>query len=285
VDRLWSACAIVECAMAPKLTVGPPSEPVSHRYLRSPEPVYFPVSEQVPETTFHLERRGALYESVKRAIAATATVGSDQFLYWDPTSAKKCLAPDLFVRLDEPHRPILSWKTWHRGAPHLGVEIVSDSDRAGIDWDEKLARYRAAGIAEVVRFDPEDGEEPIRVWDLISGDLVERAPEDPRLLFCETLRLWWTVVQDPEIGPMLRLARDREGRDLLPTPAEEARDAEARVRAESKKARAESKKAREAEARAREESKKAREATVRLEAEVAALRAKLAGGAGKRRKQ
>jgi hypothetical protein len=56
-------------------------------------------------------------------------------------------------------------------------------------------------------------------------------------------------VDDAQIGPMLRLSRDREGHDLLPTPDE----AEA----------------------------KAREANGRLQAEVDALRAELARATGK----
>ena len=42
-----------------------------HRYLRAPEPVYFPDTEEVPETNENLERRIALYCSLKQALAAT----------------------------------------------------------------------------------------------------------------------------------------------------------------------------------------------------------------------
>jgi len=214
-----------------------------HRYLRAPEPVYFPESEEVPETNENLERRLALYQSLKLEIAASATIGSDQFVYWDPTTAKKRLAPDVFVRLDRRHRPFRVWKIWERGAPDLGVEIISTADEGEPDWDEKLARYRAAGVGEVVRFDAEDDETPLRVWDMISGDLVERSQDDPDLRRCEALDRWWVIVNDEAIGPMLRLARDREGRELLPTPDEQA-------------------------AKAREENE-------RLQAEMAALRAQL----------
>jgi len=228
-----------------------------HRYLRAPEPVYFPVSEEVPETNENLERRVALYQSLKLEVAASATIGSDQFVYWDPTTAKKCLAPDVFVRLGARHQPFRAWKVWERGAPDLGVEIVSAADETELDWNEKLARYRAAGVGEVVRFDAEDEERPLRVWDAVSGDLVERSPNDPHLLRCEALDLWWVIVKHEAIGPMLRLARDPEGRDLLPTPDEQAA------------------KAREGEAKARQSEAKAREENERLQAEMAALRAQL----------
>jgi Putative restriction endonuclease len=248
------------------------ASPDEHRYLRTPTPVYFPVSEEVPETKHHLLRRTALYQCIVREVAASATIGSDQFVYWDPTTSRKRLAPDVFVRLGVPDRAFRSWKIWERGAPDLGVEIVSDSDEGEPDWDEKLARYRAAGVREVVRFAPESPEEPVRVWDAIGGDLVERAPDDPRLHRCETLGLWWTVVTDVEIGAMLRLARDREGRDLLPTPDEFAAAALAsseEARRAEVKARKETEKARKAEAKARETSE-------RLAAELRELRAQLA---------
>jgi hypothetical protein len=245
---------------------GEPRPRPRHRYRRPPEPVYFPASEKVPETKHHMKRRSALAESLEREIGASATIGSDQFVYWDPTTSKKRLAPDVFVRLGVPDHAFETWKIWERGAPDLGVEIVSDSDEGEPEWKGKIERYRAAGIGEVVRFFPRNRKRPIRVWDTIGGDLVERAVDDPDLCACEALGLWWTVVEHPKIGLMLRLARDREGRDLVPTPDE----AEA--------------KAREAEARAREAETRAREETVRLEAEVAALRAKLGSTPGKRRK-
>ncbi|WP_437585855.1 Uma2 family endonuclease [Sorangium sp. So ce1000] len=236
-------------------TARPPAAPReqarAHVYSRPPEPVYFPESEEVPETNRHLELRTALYLILKRELSHTATLGSDQFVYWDPTTPKKRLAPDAFVRLGVPHWTFRTWKTWLHGAPDLAVEIVSESDEGEPDWEEKLMRYRAAGIREVVRFHPDDRGRPIRVWDAHDGDLVERAPDDPELRACEALGLWWTVVEDPSVGPMLRLARDRGGHDLLPTPDE----AEA----------------------------KAREANRKLEAEVEALRAELAQAKGKPR--
>jgi len=252
---------------------GSPRLRTQHRYQRPPEPVYFPSTEKVPETKHRLKRRTALFESLERELAASATIGCDQFVYWDPTTSKKRLAPDVFVRLGVPDHVFETWKIWERGAPDLGVEIVSDSDEGEPEWKGKIDRYRAAGIGEVVRFFPKNRKRPIRVWDAIGGDLVERAQDDPDLCACETLGLWWAVVDHPTIGPMLRLARDREGRDLLPTPDEE-----------SVRARADEAQAREAEAQARDESARAREANERLEAEVAALRAQLGSTRKKRPK-
>jgi hypothetical protein len=252
----------------PELSVRMPAEAGrrSHRYLRRPAPLHFPESEEVPETKPSLERRIVLYNSVRRACGAEVTIGSDQFVYYDPTTPTKRLAPDVFVRLGAPDTSFNVWFTWERGAPHLGVEIISTSDSRESVWDEKLERYRTAGICEVVAFDATD-RAPLRVWDLVGGDMVERAQDDPELRWCETLKLWWVTVQDPQFGPMLRLAHDREGSDLLLT------DQEAEV-----KQREEAVRAREAEAKQRAEKE-------RLEAELVALRAQLAGTRARPRKR
>ncbi len=123
------------------------------------------------------------------------------------------------MKLDSKEQNFDSWKTWERGAPDLAVEIVSDSDRSESEWTIKLARYQAAGIFEVVRFDPEEAS-PLRVWDRVNGELIERSPESSTHRECGALGLWW-VVAPSDLGPLLRLAHDREGERLLPTPTEE----------------------------------------------------------------
>jgi Uma2 family endonuclease len=126
-----------------------------------------------------------------------ARTGSDQFVYYDPTSAKKKLAPDAFVKFDVPHATFRVWKTWLRGAPDVAVEVVSDSDEGEEAWETKAERYRAAGIGEVVRFDPDDAERPLRVWDHVDGDLVERARPESGVFECAPLGLFWVVVPHP----------------------------------------------------------------------------------------
>lgn len=190
----------------------------------------------MPETNRHLELRTALYQILKRELAERGTIGSEQFIYYDPTTAKKSLAPDAFVKLGAPHETFRLWKTWLRGAPEVAVEVVSDSDAGEEDWEIKLERYRAAGIGEVVRFDPDSAEQPIRVWDHVDGDLVEREKPDDGVFECGNLGLFWVAVPHPTFTRMLRLARDRAGRDLLPTP-EEAERREAQARREAEQAR------------------------------------------------
>ncbi|MFO0588628.1 MAG: Uma2 family endonuclease [Polyangiaceae bacterium] len=214
-----------------------------YHYVRAPEPIHFPseesLQEAVSETKRHLEARTTLYLLLRNAFAGCA-VGSDQFVYSDAADPRKCLSPDVFVKLDSTAKNFDNWKVWERGAPDLAVEIVSDSDRRDDDWDddwdEEMARYHASGIREVVRFDAASADQPLRVWDRVDGDLMERAPDSALVRECQTLKLHWVIVPS-EYGPQLRLARDREGRDLLPTP-EETRALLGAELAEERKARA-----------------------------------------------
>jgi hypothetical protein len=208
-------------------------------YVRAPRPVHFPSEESpeehVSETKRHLKARTTLFLLLEEALAGAAAVGSEQFVYFDAADPQKCLSPDAFVKLGTREENFETWKVWQRGAPELAVEIVSDSDRSDSDWAAKLGRYQASGIAEVVRFDGEDEEQPLRVWDRIDGDLVERSRNSPALRECVALGLWWAVVPSP-FGPMLRLARDRDGRELLQTPSEDRLQLEEAL-AEERKAR------------------------------------------------
>jgi hypothetical protein len=203
------------------------------RYLRLPAPLCFPVQAEMPETRRHLEQRTALFEIVRDAFGDRVTVGSEQFVYWDPTDPRQCCAPDLFVRLGMPDTRFDSWKVWERGAPELVVEIVSSSDAAEGPWERKLERLRRMGAREIVRFDVQDGERALRIWDVIDGDIVERDPSDPASSRCDTLGVHFCVCEDADLGPTLRLARNPDGRDLLLTPSEARQRAdEARLGAE-----------------------------------------------------
>jgi hypothetical protein len=201
----------------------------ARRYLRVPAPLHFPVEELVPETRRHLDQRTALYEIVQAAFGDRATVGSEQFIYWDPTDPKQCCAPDLFVRLGVPDACFDTWKVWQRGAPELVVEIVSASDAAEGPWESKLERFRRLGAREIVRFDPDDGSRPVRIWDCVDGDVVERDPADPAFGRCDTLDLYFCFQPHAQLGSMLRLARDPGAHDVLPTPQEARQVAERRV--------------------------------------------------------
>jgi len=203
---------------------------VVHRYLREPQPLVFPVDELMPETRRHLEVRTALFQSLKAAFGGTAVIGSEQFVFWDPTDPKARCAPDVMVRLGERDAPFDSWKVWERGAPQLAVEIISASDSTDKPWSAKLERYRKVGLRELVAFDADDPELPLRIWDFADGDLVERDPAARDFHSCGVLGGYWIVKPAPEIGLTLRLARDPEGNDLYPTHEESQKAAEQRIR-------------------------------------------------------
>jgi Uma2 family endonuclease len=221
-------------------------EVAGRKYLKAPVPVHFPSEERVPESGTHQYRREVLRDSTLEALADQALVASDQFLYWDPTDPRRCLAPDLALRLGSAYERISTWKVWERGAPDVAVEIVSDSDRPQPTWDVKLERYRCCGVRELVRFDATNAERPLRVWDLVDGDLVERALDGPRAESL-VLQFWWVLHPDETGVPLLRLARDPEGVDLLPTGLE--RERRGRLAAEAERQRGEAEREREAQAR------------------------------------
>jgi Uma2 family endonuclease len=206
--------------------------------VQGPGPLYFPVEAKVPESKRHYELRTALYQILSLAFGDRAAIGCDQFVYWDPTDPSACLAPDAFVRLEAENDQFDTWKVWERGAPHLAVEIVSHADTGQEPWKKKLAKYRRLGVKELVRFDPEELEAPLEVWDERAGDLVPRRLADPRTTECSVLGLVWVVIDEPLHGIALRL-QTQEAK-LLPTPTELAAEAsEARAREVAARARAE----------------------------------------------
>jgi Uma2 family endonuclease len=175
----------------------------------------------MPETRRHLRLRTGLFEAIHRAFADRASVGSEQFVYWDPTDPAQCCAPDVFVHVGEPDAEFDCWKTWERGAPELAVEIISKSDARDRPWEAKLVRYARLGVAEIVRFDGDDAAQPLRIWDRVDGDLVERDPEGPGFSRCDTLDAFWCVRAGALPGLELRLSRDEAGSDLFLTAEEE----------------------------------------------------------------
>jgi Uma2 family endonuclease len=199
-------------------------------YVRPPVPVHFPDSAEMPETGVHLEVRTALYLLVRDFVGERGAVGSEQFMYWDASDPRPCLAPDLIVRMGATPGPFPTWKVWERGAPHLAVEVVSPSDSNESSWTQKFEGYRKSGVNEIVRFDPADAVQPIRLWDRFDGgDLVERDLEGEHALLCDTLGVYWCVLEDAVLGRVLRLSIDALGQTLVPTTTERERAAAARI--------------------------------------------------------
>lgn len=201
----------------------------SRKYVREPVPVRFPEFAEVPESKRHLKQRTLLYQMLDLAFADRAAVGSDQFVYWDPTDPSQCLAPDVFLRLGVADDDFASWKVWERGAPDVAVEIISQSDARDRDWDDKLQKYRRLGVRELVRFDSEQDPASLRVWNAVDGDLVERTV-DGFAAASECVPGYWIITDDAATGgSVLRLARDADGRELYPCPMDRVRELEAEL--------------------------------------------------------
>jgi Uma2 family endonuclease len=202
--------------------VRPPPIAAQHpalRYRRPVRPLIFrseePENEKLGETSRHLQLRTFLFQLLQFALGREHSVGSDQFTYWNARDPQLCCAPDAFVKLGVPQTEFETWKTWLHGAPDLVIEIASKSDREALTWEEKHGRFHEMGVREVVRFDVDASPgSRIRAWDRIDDDLVEREVEGD-VTPCATLGLWWVVASVGELANALRLARDREGRDLL----------------------------------------------------------------------
>jgi hypothetical protein len=105
----------------------------------------------------------------------------------------------------------------------VAVEIISKSDERDRDWDEKLVKYRRLGVRELVRFDAEQSPASLRVWNAVEGDLVERNVAAVPVVESQCLPGYWLIANEPSNGGLaLRLARDPDGHELYPTPAERA---------------------------------------------------------------
>jgi hypothetical protein len=160
-----------------------------------------------------------------------STVGADQFVYFDAANPKRCLAPDAFVTLGVRDHDFDSYLVWEEGTPDVAFEVLSPSDTPERwTFEEKLRRYHALGVRELVTFhvDAPEGAR-LRVWDRLEQDLVERAITGDTSP-CVTLGLTLLIGPVAAYPACLRLARDREGRDLVLTRDEQRLAAEAGLR-------------------------------------------------------
>jgi Uma2 family endonuclease len=212
------------------------------RYLREVQPVDFPGTDpewEMGETTQH-QLLCEVLRSLLRIASNDQMVCSDQFLYFDGSDPQRKCAPDAFVKLGTPWAPVRSWKTWEDGVPELCVEVLSTNEFEKLTLKEKLKRFHAAGVPEVVAFDPQGvvGTR-VRAWDRIDGDLVERVVENERTP-CRTLGMVFVVAAAPmhHVEAALRLWDPRRGA-LVPTLAEAERAEKESERAEKERALAE----------------------------------------------
>ena len=103
-------------------------------------------------------------------------VGTDQFLYWDPTYDPRTNpknpppAPDVYVAFDVANRHRNSYVVWEEGKPpDFVLEVVSPSSRKR-DAKEKPDIYADIGVPELFLYDPGDEDEPaLSGFELLGG--------------------------------------------------------------------------------------------------------------------
>jgi hypothetical protein len=163
----------------------------------------------------------ALYQMLRAVCVPEHTVGADQFVYFDAANPRRCLAPDAFVTLGVPDHDFDSYLVWEEGTPDVAFEVLSPSDTPE-RWtlEEKLRRYHALGVRELVTFhvDAPEGKR-LRIWDRLEQDLVERTVAGDTSP-CVTLGLTLLITPLDKYPTCLRLARDPDGRDLVLTADE-----------------------------------------------------------------
>jgi Uma2 family endonuclease len=243
------------------LTIEPMATTSALRYVRPVLPLKFPSTDpgwEMSESLRHGRLCELVYQILRLALGDACSVGKDNFVYFDASSPRRKCAPDAFVKLGVPQELFDSWKVWEKGAPELAVEILSPSDtEEKLTWEEKMKRYRAIGVNELVCFnvDARRGRR-LRAWDRVENDLVERVIVGETTP-CVTLGLHWVVapgevIAGEKLPATLRLARDAKGKSLLPSEREEgeARAARAEARAAGADARAAGAEARAARAEA-----------------------------------
>lgn len=224
----------------------------------APDPTFYPVTDEMGESTLHLLIRHLLLAQVRRWMTMEGKpdfVGSDQFFYWKQHHPNVCVAPDLYILPGVgPSPDIGCWKLWEAGrAPTLAVEIVSrDYEK---DYVLSPRRYEDLGVRELVIFDPDHHDSTDRVRFQVFRRLkgrgltrVENTNGDrvrSRVLGC------FLRVVGEGAEQRVRVATGPTGDDLLPTDDE--RIAQADVE---------------------------RAALVQAEAEIARLRAELAKRGG-----
>ena len=147
----------------------------------------------MPETGRHGEVCELLKHVMRTAAGSANTVGKDHFVYYDSADPRRCVAPDVFVKLGVPQHLVYSWRSWLLGVPELCIEVLSASDKEPLTFREKLRRYGELAPREfiVFRADGKEGRR-VRAWDRKKGMLVERIVSKERTP-CRTFGLEFVV--------------------------------------------------------------------------------------------
>ncbi|MFO0761390.1 MAG: Uma2 family endonuclease [Byssovorax sp.] len=166
-----------------------------------------------------------------------AYVGADVFIEWDPSDPRARVSPDGFIlEGQDPSIEPSIWQTWEEGCdpPRFALEVVSPKLRAK-DYDTSPHRYSMLGVEELLIFDAGPlGKDSfaLQLYQRTRRGQFLRVYAGAGPVESRVLGAFWVVTDG---GKRVRLARDAEGKDLVPSDKERA-EAE-RARADAAEAR------------------------------------------------
>lgn len=194
--------------------------------------------------------KSILKEMARERGWADVYIGSDQFFAWVREEPLVRVSPDVYLLDDPPPPPRpASWRTWEGvNPPRFAVEVVSGRHGHPAEWkkdyEQNPPKYAQLGTRELFIFDPEaaagraeDERVALQLYRRDRDGAFVRVYSGGDSARSEELDAWLVVVRD---GPVarLRVARDPEGAELLPSESE-AREVEQRAREVEQRARIE----------------------------------------------
>ena len=200
----------------------------SARTARPHDPTVYPVEEKVGEDILQrwiIELLRPLLQRWLEHRNVEAFVGADQFVYWKQYDPHQRLAPDLYVLPGvSPTTHVRSWKTWETGiSPSFSLEVVSRDWQK--DYSETPPLHNAAGVAELMVFDPSWEDHPCGVrWQVFRRvgrrGLARVEATDRDRVRSNALQVWLRAMGEGG-STRIRIATGPRGDDIVPT-AEEA---------------------------------------------------------------
>ena len=202
---------------------GPPDGGWSAWYLRDEDDVGESTEQGITVRTL----LAALAELAREREWTRTLVAGDQFFAWVESEPLVRISPDVYLLDDPPAPPYPGmWRTWLSGQapPRFAVEVVSD------DWAKDYVhaprKYDQLGTRELVVFDPEAALAPrgrrvvLQMFRRDAAGALVRVDAGQGPFHSVELDAWLVVLAGPG-GARLRIARDRDGRDLVATAEEQ----------------------------------------------------------------
>ncbi len=177
--------------------------------------------------------KGSIEELARERAWPRTLIGADAFFAWMKEEPNVRVSPDIHL-LDDPPAPLPKmWQTWLPGhrPPRLAVEIVSTDWRK--DYDDAPPKYALLGAAEFVIFDPDAAPDqvertPLQVYRRQADGGFVRVYRGGGPAHSAELGAWF-VARREGLVVRLRISRDAEGLDGVPTTAEAREAAEREI--------------------------------------------------------